>query len=113
LIKAANKGGGEDNITVIAFEIADEEQAADVEETRTMPAPNATTPDDEDTLTEADRVPAVETMVVSADELAAAYEAEQAAKKPPRKRRSDALLVAVVLLVFAALVLLAVWGLYR
>jgi PPM family protein phosphatase len=112
LIKAANKGGGEDNITVVAFEIADEEQAADVEETRTMPAPTATTPDDEDTLTEADRVPAVETMVVSVDEIAAAYEQPT----PPRRRRrvlTRVLAFILVVALLAAIVLVSVWGLTR
>ena len=120
LVRAANKGGGDDNITVVAFGISTDREGAhdpDLEATAVVPG-GATISDDEDTLTEADNVPtievpsAVDTMVVSADDLAAAYEAEQAAKAP-RKRRSDAVLVVVVLLVFAVLVLLAVWGLYR
>jgi protein phosphatase len=117
LIKAANKGGGEDNITVVAFEIAAEEETAEVEQTRPMPVPTAETEeadDDEDTLTEADRVPVVDTMVVSADELAAAYE------KPPtppkrRLRRILSRLAAfiVVIAILSALVLLTVWELAR
>jgi PPM family protein phosphatase len=122
LIKAANKGGGEDNITVIAFELADGDDggdgasSSDLEQTAVV-RPEAVEADpDEDTLTEADGVPtvhpSVDTMVVSADELAAAYEAQSPPAKR-RRRRSDALLVVLVLAVFALLVLLAVWGLYR
>lgn len=113
LIKAANKGGGEDNITVVAFEITGAE-ADDAEETRTMPAPTAVDAekDEEDTLTEADRVPAVETMVVSADEIAAAYEKPAA---PRRRRRFLSRLVAFVLVIalLCAIVLFSVWGLTR
>lgn len=112
LIKAANKGGGEDNITVVAFEIAGREGDGAVEETRTMPAPVPQEPDDEDTLTEADNVPAVQTMVVSADEISAAYE-----KPVPTRRRRRFLsrLLAFVLVValLCAIVLVSVWGLTR
>jgi hypothetical protein len=43
--------------------------------------------DDEDTLTEADQVPTVDTMVVSVDEIAAAYERDQEQSTAPRRRR--------------------------
>jgi protein phosphatase len=117
LVRAANKGGGDDNITVIAFDIAPAGDAADDEATVVLGS-GAADLDEEDTLTEEDGVPAikaVDTMVVSADELAAAYEAEQEAQpsEPKRRRRSDAPLLLIVLLAFAVLVLLAVWGLYR
>src|ERR671935_212195 len=60
LVAAANKVGGEDNITVVAFEIAGAE-----DETLREPAVTAERhPDEEDTLTEVDRVPAVTTMVI-------------------------------------------------
>ena len=113
LIKAANRSGGDDNITVVAFEIADTaDTGAELEETRTMTGVAAAPePDEEDTLTEADRVPAVETMVVSADEIAAAYERSRPAPAPRRRSR-----LAAFLLVFAFLVLvgfLLIWGLVR
>src|SRR5919197_1951847 len=59
LIKAANKGGGEDNITVVFFEIGDS-SAEPLEETAQYPAFRDGEPetDDEDTLDELDRVPA-------------------------------------------------------
>ena len=44
---------------------------------RSAPTVTEPEPDDEDTLTEADRVPTVDTAVVSVDEIAAAYEREQ------------------------------------
>jgi PPM family protein phosphatase len=58
LVRAANKGGGEDNITVVFFEIAD----GDLEHTITLPPREAgAEPEaDEDTLDELDRVPAIE-----------------------------------------------------
>jgi protein phosphatase len=115
LIKAANKGGGEDNITVVAFELDDAaEDGSELDETAVV----AGDPDEEDTLTEADEVPVVpppagDTMVVSADELAAAYEQEQAVAAPRRRRRLlwrlASFLLAVALLIAIAFVVL--WGL--
>jgi PPM family protein phosphatase len=111
LIKAANKGGGEDNITVIAFEIAEADEPSDaLEDTAVVPARE---PDEEDTLTEADEVPVVppaeDTMVVSADELAAAYEQEPVVTPKRRRRRLWrflSFLVAIVLLIAIAFVVL-------
>jgi serine/threonine protein phosphatase PrpC len=115
LIKAANKGGGEDNITVIAFEIADDTPTGgdDLEQTAVLGAE----PDEEDTLTEADHVPVVaakdDTIVVSADELAAAYEREAPLVTPARRGsllwRLLSFVLAVALLIAIAFVVL--WGL--
>jgi serine/threonine protein phosphatase PrpC len=115
LIKAANKGGGEDNITVVAFEIGDEGgKASELEDTAVVAAPTAQEPDDEDTLTEADRVPTVDTAVVSVDEIAAAYEHEPETALPPRRRRrfltrAFSFLFVIALLVGVAFLIL--WGL--
>jgi Serine/threonine protein phosphatase len=49
LVQAANRGGGEDNITVVAFEIASEPLAHDGETREHVFA--GATPDEEDTLT--------------------------------------------------------------
>jgi protein phosphatase len=112
LIKAANRGGGDDNITVVAFDIADGDA---VEQTAVAPAPaeEAADPDDEDTLTEADEIPVVDTMVVSVDEIAAAYEQQES--QQPRKRRvltrAFSFLVVIALLVGVAFLIL--WGLAR
>jgi protein phosphatase len=116
LIKAANKGGGEDNITVIAFEIGDEDDSR-LDDTAVVPAPIADepdAPDDEDTLTEADRVPVVDTAVVSVDEIAAAYEREQEQAPQPRRRRRFLTRVLSFLIVIALLfgvAYLILWGL--
>jgi protein phosphatase len=57
LIGDANRSGGEDNVTVVFFEIA--EEAAETDETGRLPA---VVGDDEETLTEAEEVPVVETV---------------------------------------------------
>jgi PPM family protein phosphatase len=66
LIRAANKGGGEDNITVVLFEIGDG-AGEPLEETAQYPVAGADGDGevDEDTIDEVDRVPAVDTMVVA------------------------------------------------
>ena len=113
LIRAANKGGGEDNITVVAFDIADGDAA--LEETREMQSVDdgAADLDEEDTLTEADRIPAVDTMVVSVDEIAAAYDQSDAAKPKERRRLGRVLALVIVLLALAAIALALVWGLMQ
>ncbi len=115
LIKAANKGGGEDNITVIAFEIGDADDST-LEDTAVVPAPAVTEPepDDEDTLTEADHVPTVDTAVVSVDEIAAAYEREQAQAPEPRRRRrllTRVFSFLIVILLLFGVAYLILWGL--
>src|SRR5207244_8749631 len=52
LVGAANRGGGEDNITVVAFEIVSD--GADAEETVRLPAASAGGDGDEDTLDDLD-----------------------------------------------------------
>jgi protein phosphatase len=114
LVAAANRSGGEDNITVVFFEVVDEE-AQKPGETKPMPAlgeePEPEAPKqepDEDTLTEVDRVPAIDTMVVppeQARELAAQAEPEE-----PKQRLSiQAARVIVSLAVVAGLALLVWW----
>src|SRR5437763_14022287 len=84
LIAAANRAGGDDNITVVAFEIA-----APGDETVRLPSvpePEAAEPEpepeEEDTLTEADEVPAVTTMVIKPEDVAR-LAAQQQAPAPP------------------------------
>jgi serine/threonine protein phosphatase PrpC len=108
LVAAANRSGGEDNITVVFFEVVNE---AAPSETKPMPALDDEPPKqeaDEDTLTEADRVPAIETMVVppeQAREMAAEAEPEE-----PKERLSvQAARVVVSLAVVAGLALLVYW----
>jgi len=112
LVKEANRGGGEDNITVVAFEIA--EDAVHDGRTQEQALPHelaeAREPDEEDTLTEADNVPVVgDTMIVSADELRDAGVAADGPKGRHIRRRLVALLA--LLLLAAAVAALVLWKL--
>ena len=120
LVEAANRSGGEDNITVVVFEIAE----TDAEQTVRLPAAAASAaaePDLEDTLTGLEAVPAVDTAVVPAEEIAAHLEREEQAEARPRRpararRRAESrslLPLVLLVLVLLALALLVVWGLYR
>jgi serine/threonine protein phosphatase PrpC len=127
LVEAANSSGGEDNITVVVFEIAD----AGAEETMRLPAAAATAgaaqdDDVEDTLSGLEPVPAVDTAVVPAEEVRAHLERQEGERQEgeregarpatPARRRSDgrSLLPLVLLVVILlALALLVIWGLYR
>ena len=98
LVDAANRGGGEDNITVVLFEL-------DGVDAQTPPQqPEPAVDDDEDTLSGLDPVPVVDTAVLPAAEPAPADEDEHG-------RRLLPLLLLVVLL--AAIAVLAIWGLTR
>ena len=101
LVRAANRGGGEDNITVVFFEIAGDEDHAE----RTLSLPpeqegaRADT-DDAETLSELDRVPAV---------AAAEPEPRRKERNPARRR---ALLASVALIAVILVCGFAVWGLW-
>jgi protein phosphatase len=85
LVKAANRSGGEDNITVVAFEIAEQQGLTHDDETREQALPMPAT-DEEDTLTEADAVPAVDTAVVSMEEIQAEVKAKKQGDRAVRRR---------------------------
>jgi protein phosphatase len=128
LVQAANRSGGEDNITAILFEVvADEAPAADGPDQPTQEAA-VTLPtrdfDEDDTLHPEDHVQpprpapsAVDTMVVSADELETGDTAVAPAVPVEEEievslgRRLLVLLVIVALV--ALIVVLVVWGLAR
>jgi PPM family protein phosphatase len=118
LVKEANRGGGEDNITVVAFEIADvgvhdgqtQEQALPPELTQTRAL------DEEDTLTEADGVPVIgagDTMIVRAEDIDAAGAADAGGATATATRNLRRRLVAwlVLLLFAAAIAALVLWKL--
>jgi hypothetical protein len=93
LVRAANRGGGDDNITVVFFEISAE---GATERTVALPPPQE---DEEDTLSELDRVPAV-----------AVEEPEERERHPVRRRVIVLTLLSIAILLACAL---AVWGLWR
>jgi PPM family protein phosphatase len=104
LVKEANRGGGQDNITVVAFEIAEDGIAAHDGDTREQALP-----EEEDTLTEADGVPVVDTAVISAEtiqaEIAATERDDRAVRRRHRRRRILAWLAVLLLVAAAALVI--------
>jgi PPM family protein phosphatase len=111
LVKTANRGGGDDNITVVFFEIGEDGQ-------ETMPLPaaaeQAPPPDDEDTLTELDAVPAVDTMVVPPERVEEVFRDTSGGQTPGRGRSGQrALALIAVAALLAVFVLLLVWGLAR
>jgi protein phosphatase len=116
LVEAANRRGGEDNITVVFFEIGDE-----LGETKQMPAiedQDGSSADDEDTLTGLAVPPELEEVgarhrdddwVVEDEELEAAHERAPAPSRR-RRRRRPLVLALVSLLVLAAVAGVALWG---
>jgi serine/threonine protein phosphatase PrpC len=104
LIRAANKGGGEDNITVVFFEIG-EDVGEPLEETAQYPVLDADGDGelDEDTLDELDRVPALDTMVVPSGEAA------ELAAQPKRRTRGRLIPALLLLLVALAIVAVVLW----
>jgi serine/threonine protein phosphatase PrpC len=56
LVRLANRAGGEDNITVVAFAVTGAREESALEQTTPLPA----LADDEDTLDELDGVPAIQ-----------------------------------------------------
>ncbi|HWL32875.1 MAG TPA: Stp1/IreP family PP2C-type Ser/Thr phosphatase [Gaiellaceae bacterium] len=113
LVGAANAGGGEDNITVVLFQIDGQDGAADLGETARLPAAVEPEHDDEDTLSPLDAVPAVDTAVIPAavvEEHLQQVEADTPKRSEPRRR---ILPLVLLILLLIALVALALWGLTR
>jgi serine/threonine protein phosphatase PrpC len=108
LVDAANRSGGEDNITVVFFEIADQ-RVEPPAETKPMPIiDDQPAQADEDTLSGLERVPAVDTMVVPAQQVdAVAAQAEPEPRKEHFGVRAARLVIALAIV--AALALLVYW----
>jgi PPM family protein phosphatase len=110
LVSAANRSGGEDNITVVAFTLT---SGAD-DETMRMPAQSGA--EDEDTAEHAVPAPTVDTMVVPAADVeehfrdAADIEVQRREPMTPAARVRLVLTMLILLLVAAGLL---VWGLVR
>jgi protein phosphatase len=103
LVKEAYRGGGEDNITVVAFEIADVAVHDGQTQEQALPPELARKLEEEETLDEADEVPLVQ--VAEPEE-----EPERDATKR-RHRRRRALAWLALLLFLAAVAALVVWRL--
>jgi ferric-dicitrate binding protein FerR (iron transport regulator) len=106
LIRQALKGGGEDNITVVCFEIVQEgaepPEVEELEKTREHVL-------EDDTLDESSGVRTLgDTMVVSAAEVQAA-----AAPRPRRRERRGVLAPLLLIVLVAVIVALAIWGVTR
>ena len=115
LIDAANQSGGEDNITVVFFEITDKAPEVPAE-TKTMPAIQPPSPgDDEDTLSGLEGVPTVQTMVVPPGQIEGLTASDGSGAgtvpgEPPKERLSvRAARLIVALAVVAALAFLVYW----
>jgi serine/threonine protein phosphatase PrpC len=98
LVRAANKGGGEDNITVVFFEIGSDD---DLEHTVTLPPRETGANAEEDTLDELDRVPAIQT--VDGDRR----------RSEPRGPGRRLLVAALALTLLVGASGFVVWGLWR
>lgn len=95
LVRAANRGGGEDNITVVFFEIETAPVESETDRTVSLP-PAQQQVEDEDTLDELDRVPVLDGV--------------EKERQPTRRRALLATLLVVAVVLAAAF---AVWGLWR
>ena len=103
LVRAANRGGGEDNITVVFFELGTEQEHAD-EQTVALPPPREQVADDEeDTLDEVDGV----------KPIAVEEEAARPRRRDERHPVRRGLLFVALLFVALIACAFAVWGLWR
>jgi protein phosphatase len=112
LVDAANKGGGEDNITIVLFELGEDDGSASLEETAALPAveepPSAA---DEETLSGLEGVPTIDdTRMLSRDELEAMAGHGDAGHHRRVSRTAVVLGSTTLIAVLAALV---VWSLSR
>ena len=110
LIEAANARGGEDNITVVLFQIG---HGGEVEQTAQMPVAAEPVEDDEDTLSGLDPVPVVDTAVIPAAVVQEQLQRVDAKQPSPPKPRRRVLPLLVLVLLIVALIVLAAWGLSR
>jgi PPM family protein phosphatase len=107
LVKAANRSGGEDNITVVAFEIA---SAPLVRDGDTREHVLEARLEEEETLTEADAVPVVDTGVIPAEEIQAELRQREQDERAARRRHVRRRILAwLALLLIAAGIALALY----
>jgi serine/threonine protein phosphatase PrpC len=109
LVKAANRGGGEDNITVVAFEIADAAVHDGQTQEQALPEElqGEQSAEEEDTLDESDAVPPVDTAVVPVEQIQ--EEPEGGGQAGLRRRRRRVLAWLVLLAFLGVVAVLVVW----
>jgi len=113
LVAAANRGGGEDNITAVAFQIATEAPAAaNLEDTVAMPALTDDEAEPDERTREYGEELRADTMVVPPGELPGEL-ASPEPEAPPVADRRRVIIVLVALLLLAVAAVLIVWGLKR
>ena len=113
LVAAANRGGGEDNITAVAFRISSETPVS-LEDTVAMPAitDDDLEPDEQTREYAETEDPRADTLVVPPDQIPEEpASAEPAGRPVADARRVRLVLIALVVLLAAAALL--VWGLTR
>ena len=108
LVRAANRRGGDDNVTVILFTL-EEGDAAALDETAALPATNGTGDADLDDTLSGLEVPAAARAASSPEEATVVEPTER--KPAPRRSGRVIALVLVLLLLVAALVLAGYWAL--
>jgi protein phosphatase len=117
LVRAANRGGGDDNITAVLFEIVDGDPTAAGEPDERTREYAHTHIDEEDTLHPEDGVapppPADDTMVVPVEEVQTALAEHEASETPQAGLGRRLLALAVIVALIAVIVVLVWWGLAR
>jgi serine/threonine protein phosphatase PrpC len=111
LVNAANAGGGEDNITLVLFQIGDAAETAEMPAVA-APAPQPDDDREDDTLSPLDGVPVVDTAVIPVEEVQEELQRTETRRRPRKQERPILPLVVLVLLLVTLLVL-AVWGVSR
>jgi protein phosphatase len=107
LVRMANRGGGEDNITVVFFQIGEESATTErLPAASEVAAEEEDTVDEEDTLSGLQPLPAVDTMVVPPERVDEVFEPAPAAR---RSLRRPLLVLASVAL---AVLLVLLWRLW-
>jgi PPM family protein phosphatase len=119
LVQAANEAGGEDNITVICFEIAASDAEPVVAAPVAGPEEVELEEDDEDTLDELSGVPTASITTIGPapvlEDLDRRRQEAEEAEAPAhrKKRRSRVPLVLLGVLVLVLLAIAALWGISR